>query len=242
MRPAVRIRGMKTTATIATAFLLVLLLGSSRAQADVGVESSSRRAGEPGDPVELTLGCGFCFPPCVGEPGHRHPPGDLHGVCMLDSRRGPPASFLIWLTPLKHSLKPYVCGRGEGCEPGSSRPPHLPSFIYLGRAVPTAPGGDEGHEVPRYRLVFGVPEAGPGRYKYVIFCDACVDGPRGSLIEDRTKEAGRLRVLPPVATAGGGGGGALPWIGAAALAALALGGGLLLLRSGANEPDAGSTV
>lgn len=234
---------MKTTATIAAAFSFVFLLAiAPHAQADVGVESSSRAAGAPGDPVELTLGCGFCFPPCVGEPGHRHPSGDLQGACMLGTAgRPPPASFLIWLTPLKHSLKPYVCGREEGCEPGSSRPPHLPSFIYLGRAVPTAPGGDEGDQIPRYRLVFGVPEARPGRYKYVIFCDACIDGPRGSLIDSHTIAAGRLRVLTPIATAGAGGGdGLLRWIGAGALVAiLALGAGFLLRRGRATGPQAG---
>ena len=61
---------MKTNAAIAAVLSFVLLLAvASPAQADVGVESSSRAAGAPGDPVELTLGCGFCFPPCVGEPG-----------------------------------------------------------------------------------------------------------------------------------------------------------------------------
>jgi hypothetical protein len=237
----VRIKGMKTTAAIAALSFVLLLAVASPAQADVGVVSSSRAAGAPGDPVELTLGCGFCFPPCVGEPGHRHPVGAEHGTCMLGTRRGPPASFLIWLTPLRHSLKPYVCGRGEGCEPGSSRPPHLPSFIYLGRAVPIAPGGDEGLEIPRYRLVFGVPEARPGRYKYVIFCDACIDGPRGSLIDSHTIAAGRLRVLAPIATASAGGGGdRLPWIGAGALATvLALGTGFLLRRGRATRPQTG---
>ena len=233
---------MKTNAAIAAVLSFVLLLAvASPAQADVGVVSTSRAAGAPGDPVELTLGCGFCFPPCAGEPGHRHPRGDLHGTCMLDSHREPPASFLIWLTPLKHSLKPYVCGSGEDCEPGSSRPPHLPSFIYLGRAVPTAAGGDGGREIPRYRLAFGVPEARPGLYRYVIFCDACIDGPRGSLTDSHTIAAGRLRVLTPIATAGAGGGGVgLRWIGAGALAAiLALGTGFLLHRGRATGAQAG---
>jgi hypothetical protein len=233
---------MKKASSIVLALLVLVLTAAPHAQADVGVESSSRGAGAPGDPVELTLGCGFCFPPCVGEPGHRHPSGDLHGTCMLGTHgRRPPASFQIWLTPLRHSLKPYVCGRGEGCEPGSSRPPHLPSFIYLGRAAPIAPAGDDGHQIPRYRLAFGVPDARPGLYKYVIFCDACIDGPRGSLIDSHTIAAGRLRVLTPVATASaGGGGGRLRWIGAGALAAiLALGAGFLLRPGRATGPQAG---
>jgi hypothetical protein len=233
---------MKTSVAITAALSFAFLLAvASPAQADVGVESASRAAGAPGKPVELTLGCGFCFPPCVGEPGHRHPAGDLHGPCMLGTRGGPPASFLIWLTPLKHSLKPYLCGRGEDCELGSSRPPHLPSFIYLGRAVPTAPDGVQSHAIPRYRLVFGVPETRPGRYKYVIFCDACIDGPRGSLIDSHTIAAGRLLVLAPTATAASGGGGnRLRWIGAGALAAiLGLGTGFLLWRGRATRAQAG---
>ena len=234
---------MKTNTAIAAALSFALLLAvASSAQADVGVVSASRAAGDPGTPVELTLGCGFCFPPCVGGSGHRHAPGDPHGACMLDSHREPPPSFPIWLTPLKHSLKPYVCGRGEDCVPGSSRPPHLPSFIYLGRALPIAPG--DGHEIPRYRLAFGVPEVRPGRYKYAIFCDACIDGPRGSLTDSHTIAAGRLRVLAPVATADAGGGrGPLPWIGAGAIVAiLALGVGLFLRRSRATGPETGPAV
>jgi hypothetical protein len=235
---------MKTNAAVAALLSFVLFLAvASPAEADVGVVSSSRAAGAPGDPVELMLGCGFCFPPCVGEPGHRHPPGDLHGPCMLDSHREPPASFPIWLTPLKHSLEPYLCRPGEGCEPGSSRPPHLPSFIYLGRAVPAAAGVDGGHGIPRYRLAFGVPEARPGRYKYVIFCDACVDGQRGSMTDSHTIAAGRLRVLAPIATTGTGGGGVgLRWIGAGALAILALGTGTLLWRGRATGAEAGPAV
>jgi hypothetical protein len=212
------------------------------AQADVGFESSSRKAAAPGDRVDLTIGCGFCFPPCVGEPGHRHPPGDPTGGCMPRKGR-PPASFSVWLTPVNHSLDPYVCGPGEypeddpagPCRSGS-RPPRLPSFIYLGRAVPPRgsdkPADRPRHYFPRYRLIFAVPEVRPGRYKYVLFCDTCVDGPRGSIVDDRAGAAGPLRVLPPIATAsGGGGGGALPWIGAGALAAfLAIGAGFLLRR------------
>jgi hypothetical protein len=233
---------VKSTAPTATAFSFVLLLAvASSAQADVGFESASRRAGSPGDRVELTIGCGFCFPPCVGEPGRRHAPGDSNGYCMLGNRGGPPASFPVWLTPLRHSLAPYVCDAGANrCEPGSSRPPHLPSLIYIGRAVPAAPGGDEAHEIPRYRLTFGVPEVRPGRYKYVLFCETCVDGPRGSLIDSATTAAGRLRVLTPIATASAGGdGGTLPWIAAGACAALLALGAAVLRRGRGARPQAG---
>jgi hypothetical protein len=217
---------MKTLTSLAALTLLLAIAAAARA--DVGFEDASRRAGEPGDRVELTVGCGFCFPPCVGEPGHRHPAGDLHGTCMPGNRGKPPASFQIWLTPRKRSLDPFVCGPGEypggPCRTGS-RPPHLPSFIYLGRAVPPR-GSDEPADrprdyLPRYRLIFKVPETRPGSYKYLLFCDSCVDGPRGSIVDDRSRAAGPLRVLPPIATAnGGGGGGMLPWVGAGALVAI----------------------
>jgi hypothetical protein len=230
---------MKRT-SLALVLLATLLFAAVPARGDVGVESSSRSTASAGDRIELTIGCGFCFPPCVGEPGHRHPPGDRHGFCMLGGRAGPPKAFPIWLTPLKHSLAPYICDPGAACEPGSSRPPHLPSFIYLGHAVPWK-GSESAKEVPRYRLAFDVPEARPGRYKYVIFCDACFDGPRGSLTDSRTLAAGRLRVLAsdsPIATASRSGE-AGPWIAAGCIAVgLALGIGIAMRRK-ATSPQAG---
>lgn len=241
------------TLTASLAALTLLLAGAVPAQADVGFESSTRTAGEPGDRVEVTIGCGFCLPPCVGEPGDKHPPGNRRGSCMLDSKKAPPASFQVWVTPVGQSLDPYICGPGEWppgehpqgpCRAGS-RPPHLPSFIHLGRAIPQPRAADP-REIPRYRLIFGVPEARPGLYKYVLFCDSCVDGPRGSLVDDRSRAAGPLRVLPPVANASGGsgGGGDLPWIGAGMLAgALVLVAGLLLRRRRATGgPQAGPAV
>ena len=241
-------RGMKTF-LVSLAAVTLLLAVASPVQADVGFESSTIRAGEPGDRVEVTIACGFCFPPCVGEPGRKHPPGNPTGTCMLGDEGGPPAFFQVWVTPVGNSLDPYTCGPGEwppGTPPegpcrSGSRPPHLPSFIYLGRAAPTSQAWDSG-EFPRYRIIFGVPETRPGLYKYVLFCDSCIDGPRGSLVDDRGRAAGPLRVLPPVATASGaGGGGALPWIGAGLVAgALALGASVLLRRGrAARGPQAG---
>jgi hypothetical protein len=231
------------------AAVTLLFTVASPACADVGFESSSRKAGAPGDRVQVTIACGFCFPPCVGEVGDKHPPGDRNGTCMLGSEKAPPASFQVWITPVSHSLDPYVCGPGEWapgesptgpCRAGS-RPPHLPSFIYLGRAVPPRQAQDSG-ELPRYRLTFGVPQTRPGLYKYVLFCDSCVGGPRGSLVDDRGRAAGPLRVLPPVATASGGGGGALPWVAAGLAGALALAAGLLRRGRAARGPQAGSAT
>jgi hypothetical protein len=241
---------MRSTAALATAIAALVLLVfalAPPAQGDVGFEGASRAAGAPGKRVALTIGCGFCFPPCTGEPGHRHPPADMHGACMLGDHGGPPASFAVWLTPVSHSLDRYTCDPGEDppgkhprgpCRSGS-RAPHLPSFTYLGLAMPVR-GPDEiadgsRHRVPRYRLIFGVPELSPGRYRYVLFCDACVEGPRGSLVADRGI-AGPLRVLPATATASAGGGiGLLPWSGVAILAAALIVAGGLLIRRGKGE-------
>jgi len=237
------------TSLAALAALSLLLLAAAPAPADVGFAGSTARDGEPGDRVAVTVGCGFCFPPCVGEPGDMHPPGSRRGACM-PGKEGPPASFEVWITPVDHSLDPYVCGPGEW-PPGEpprgpcrgSRPPHLPSFIFLGRAMPQ-PRQPDSREIPRYRLDFGVPEARPGLYKYVLFCDACIDGPRGSLVDDRGRAAGPLRILPAAAQASGGGdlGEARPWIGAGMIAAgLALAATLLLRRGrAAGRAQAGS--
>ena len=122
-----------------------------------------------------------------------------------------------------------MCDFDEECRLGA-RPPRLPSFVYLGRAAPPR-DPDEladrgGHGIPRYRLIFGVPEVPPGAYKYVLFCDTCVDGPNGSLIDSATLEAGRLRVLAPVATSSDDDeGNALFWLGAGLLTAIATLGG-----------------
>ena len=100
---------MKTLAAVVTAALALLLLDhASPARADVGFERVSRHTGSPGDRIDLTIGCGFCFPPCVGKPGRRHPPGERNGTCMLGSRRGPPASFPVWLTPLRQIGRAHV--------------------------------------------------------------------------------------------------------------------------------------
>lgn len=198
----------------------LLLLTASAARADVGVESASDSSAAPGKQIRVTIGCGFCYPSCVGRPGHRHPPGRARGVCMLGGRSGPPTGFGIWLMPLTHSLAPYRCAASRPCPPGSSRPPHLPSFTYLGRAGPASGPGRLGpREIPRYVLRFRVPELMPGRYKYVIYCGTCVDGPRGSLVATGSTPAGRLEVTPPASS---GGGGSHVWIAGGIVAAIAL--------------------
>jgi hypothetical protein len=216
-------------ALCATALLVSLPLASiPAARGDIGFESASRSKAAPGEGVRVTVACGFCFPRCVGRPGHRYPPGDRHGVCMLGSRSGPPARFPIWLTPRGHSLEPYRCGGEDQCAPGSSRPPHLPSFTYLGRAERAfRPGGLGRGEFPRYVLGFQVPSLPSGAYQYVLYCASCVAGPRGSLIDAGAAAAGQLWILPAEQSAGGG----RAWIAGGIAAAILLPGlGLLLHR------------
>jgi hypothetical protein len=168
--------------------LLVALLLAPAAAADVGFESASRSSAAPGEQVKVTVGCGFCFPPCVGRPGHRHPPGTMKGICMLDGRSRPPTGFGIWLTRSTHPLH----------RRGPSRPPRLPSFTYLGRAERASPRNGPGqHEIPRYVLRFRVPALPPAPYEYVLYCASCVAGPRGTVIESGPAPSIRLRIGPP---------------------------------------------
>lgn len=173
--------------------LVVALLLAPTAGADVGFESASRSSAAPGEQVKLAIGCGFCFPPCVGRPGHRHPPGTTRGICMLDSRSRPPTGFGIWLTPATHPLD----------RQGPTRPPRLPSFTYLGRAERASPRNGPGqHRIPRYVLGFHVPALPPGPYEYVLYCAACIDGPRGTLVESVPGPVGQLQVRASAAAGG----------------------------------------
>jgi hypothetical protein len=182
------LRSAALTACIAAA---ALLLGSPSAEADVGIESVSRSAGAPGEEITLALGCGFCFPPCHGAPGHRN------GPCMLGAKgRRPPAAFPISLVPVGQVPDPSRCDRDGSCLPPTLGPPALPPFVLLGRATPAArrDGAPPAHNVPRYRLRFRIPEVKPGAYAYVIYCGVCFPGRRGSLIYSPASPDWRLRV------------------------------------------------
>ncbi len=169
--------------------VLVLLIATGllvpgAAPADVGVERVSRLAGAPGDAVELTIGCGFCYPPC------ERPEGDRSGVCM-PGVKPPPPSFPVSLAPVEKVPKPYRCGPRRLCTPQASAPPAHPPYTLLGWARPAPPADDRwplggfGHgtiEPPRYALEFQIPELRPGAYSYVIYCATCQRGQGGSLI------------------------------------------------------------
>jgi hypothetical protein len=160
--------------------LAVLALVAAPAEAAVGIEKTSRKAGAPGDTVTVTLGCGFCYPPCKGPRGQRQPK-----PCMLGTEgRRPPASFGISLVPVEKLPVPHPCGPKALCAPEASAPPRRAPFRYLGEAAAlndiTQKTGRV--PVPRYRLDFTVPDLRPGTYTYVIYCDVCAKGAGGSLI------------------------------------------------------------
>jgi hypothetical protein len=166
------------------AALALAALSAASARADVGVMSVSRGGGAAGDEVTVTLGCGFCFPPCKGPKGERHPAGFKHGPCMLGTDgAAPPKSFGVSLVPL------------DKAPPATSAPVRRAPYRYLGEAVPPVHGNDpEGGDVPKYALDFKLPHLAPGLYTYVIFCDVCVKGRTGSLVSNPEASLWRLRV------------------------------------------------
>ena len=180
------------------AVALLAATAASGASADVGVERVSRRGGERGDQVKLTLGCGFCFPPCKGPKGERHPEGFDHGTCMLGTKAKPPRSFAVSLVPASKAPGAHRCGSNAACLPGTTAPPRRPPYTFLGYAVPPPGGNNPEHGAPpRYVLRFAIPDRHPGRYAYVIWCDACMQGRRGSLIASPAQRLWRLRVRGP---------------------------------------------
>ncbi|MBS1677867.1 MAG: hypothetical protein JST08_10825 [Actinobacteria bacterium] len=189
-----RIRTLLLATTEAALLASVTLAGG--AHAAVGIESASRHAGAPGSSVTLTLGCGFCFPPCVGPKGQRHPKGFEHGPCMLGTKEDPPAWFGISLLPRDRALALADCGEQGICPPREPLgPPRRAPYTYLGRAVPPPGGNDPGSgDPPRYRVGFTVPDLRPGAYAYAIWCDACAHGRKGALISVASSPLWRLTI------------------------------------------------
>jgi hypothetical protein len=187
---------------LAALITALLLLAASAADANVGIQKTSRHAGTPGSRVTLTLACGFCFPPCVGPKGERHPKGAEHGPCMLGTKEDPPGWFGVSLVPISRAPQRHSCGTGV-CVPELLGPPHRAPYTYLGRAVPPAGGNDpEGGGPPRYLLHFRIPHLRAGTYTYEIWCDACVAGRRGALIGAPRSRPWRLTVRPAGGRAG----------------------------------------
>lgn len=183
---------MRATLLVIGMLIYVALVPAAPAEAAVGVEKVSRPAGAPGDAVKLTLGCGFCYPPCKG------PEGRPDGPCM-PGNEAPPESFPVSLVPIEKAPEPYPCGPNALCSPHTRGAPRKPPFTYLGRATP--PSDDEVQtdrpNVPRYLLDFAIPDLRPGVYTYVVFCDVCLPGKAGSLIANPRARPWRLRVRLP---------------------------------------------
>lgn len=178
-----------------TAVAVFCAFAASSASAAVGVEKVSRHGGEPGTEVTLTLGCGFCYPPCKGPKGHRHPEGFDHGPCMLGTKAEPPASFGISLVPRSKAPTPHQCGPRAVCSPDTAAPPRKDPYTLLGLAVPPPGGNNPEHgDPPRYLLHFTIPSLPSGDYAYVIWCDACLKGKRGSLLAVPASRLWRLAV------------------------------------------------
>jgi hypothetical protein len=186
--------------SIALIALATALLAAVPAHAAVGIERASTHHGAPGATVHLTLGCGFCFPPCVGPKGERHPKGFDHGPCMLGIKDDPPASFGVSLVRSKEAPQRRRCGDGPLCTLTPLGPPHKPPFTFLGRAVPPPGGNDpEGGDPPRYLLDFTIPPLPPGTYTYELWCGVCTEGRRGTLIGAPSSRLWRLVIRPPAA-------------------------------------------
>jgi hypothetical protein len=145
--------------------------------------------------VTLTLGCGFCYPPCKGPKGDRHPEGFDHGPCMLGTKAEPPASFGVSLVPLSKAPEPRQCGPRAVCSPNTLAPPRHAPYAFLGLAVPPPAGNNPEHgDPPRYLLHFTIPSLPSASYAYVIWCDACLRGKRGSLLSVSASRLWRLSV------------------------------------------------
>ena len=193
---------MRVLAAVAGAAVCLLLVVDSAAAA-VGVEKVDRHSGRPGDEVKLTLACGFCFPPCVGPKGERRPEGFEKGPCMPGTDgKAPPASFAVSLVSRQRAERLVdrliACGPHPGSCPTTRRPPQGHGYRYLGEALPPPGGNNPEHgDPPRYLLDFEIPRIAPGEYTYVVWCDACVDGPGGSLVADPMSPLWRLERLGP---------------------------------------------
>jgi hypothetical protein len=186
------------------------LLAAEPAAGDVGVDGVDPPVGAPGEPVELSIGCGACLAVSVAQ-GPRHPP----------------SAIPVSLVPVARTPKPPsapVAG-----------PPRDRPFVFLGRAKPLFQMGElrRMREIPQYRLRFRIPRVEPGAYAFVIYCDNCYRGARGSLIVDPTRYLLHVRPDSPVASAATGAGEGLWIAGGAALVLLT--GGAVFLRHRRNE-------
>src|SRR5882757_5001151 len=188
-------RDLAIALAMLTVIVGLLVLGRDSAAADVGVEKASRHAGRPGQEVRLTLACGFCFPPCKGPKGHRHPEGFEKGPCILGTHDEPPASFGISLVSRSRAERLVSCQAHGGRCPTPTGPPRRHGYRFLGEAVPPPGGNNPEHgDPPRYLLSFQIPRLAAGEYSFVIWCDVCLGGRAGWLIANPASSLWRLDV------------------------------------------------
>lgn len=189
---------VQTLFLVGAAAVLFAALAAGVASAAVGVEKVSRHSGAPGEVVTLTLGCGFCYPPCEGPKGERHPKGFQRGPCMLGTDEEPPASFGVSLVPRSKAPALTSCRRRVPCPPTTAAPPRRRPYAFLGPALPPIGGNNPEHgDPPRYLLRFEIPALPAGGYAYVIWCDACAEGERGGLISSPASRLWRLDIRAP---------------------------------------------
>jgi hypothetical protein len=198
-----------------------LLVTPPCAKGDIGIVKAGPAAGQPGDLVEVTVGCGFCYGPC--------PARDV--TCNISTATRGPAAWPILLVPNRVPLTPHRCGPDALCPPASLGLPRRSPFIYLGLASRRiVPYDDESRA--RYRLRFRIPALKPGLYKFVIYCGVCSEGAQGSLIAEGDLRRGLLRVRPadPLAATHRGGSGVPRWLGGTAFGMILLVAGLAYWR------------
>jgi hypothetical protein len=176
----------------------------SSAKADVAVERVSPADGEPGRVVDLSVFCGGCSP------------GLRLGVSLVPVERAPTQKWDAQL--------------GAYTRPASLAPPRQSPYVFLG----WTDAGRRSALSERRHLRFRIPNAEPGTYAFVIYCEPCTRGPRGSLIANTDDVDELLRIRgAPARTSSAGDSGREVWVlgmAAAALVILAVGGGLLLFR------------
>jgi hypothetical protein len=175
------------------------LLAAESAQGDVGVAGLTPRAGTPGEPIEVSIGCGWCASSSIG--GRRRPPAAFQ-VSLVPVARAPkpqpcPASIIA---RLREKLPKAAAERAE-CSPEAAEPPRRRPFVFLGRARPLF-DVDHPPEDPwaaNYRLRFHIPKVSPGRYAFVIYLG--FSGGRGGLAVDRFRYLLHVRRADRVAPA-----------------------------------------
>jgi hypothetical protein len=176
---------------------------ASSAKADVAVKRVSPADGVPGLVSDLWVFCGGCSP------------GLRLGVSLV---------------PVEHApTRTWDAQLGAYTRPASLAPPRQSPYVFLGWT--DASRGSALTE--RRHLRFRIPNVEPGTYAFVIYCEPCTGGPRGSLIANTDDVDELLRIGgPPARISNAGDSGREVWVlgTAAALVILAVGGGLLLFR------------